>query len=52
MVVCDHDSEGDPASARLKLLKDRGESTHIIPNLPAAGKKCLDWRNVCLQRNN
>ena len=46
-------ARGDLASARLESLKDRGEITHIIPNLSAAEKrKYLDWKNVCLQRNN
>ena len=46
-------ARGDLASARLESLKDRGEITHVVPNLSAAEKrKYLDWRNVCLQRNN
>ena len=46
-------ARGDLASARLESLKDRGEITHVVPNLSAAEKrKYLDWRNLCLQRNN
>ena len=32
-------ARGDLASARLESLKDRGEITHVVPNLSAAEKK-------------
>ena len=42
---------GDFDSARLESLQDRGEITHLVPNLTAAEtRRYLDWRTVRLSR--
>ena len=44
-------ARGDFDSARLESLQDRGELTHLVPNLTAAEtRRYLDWRTVRLSR--
>ena len=46
-------ARGDFASARLESLRDRGDISHIIPNLSAVEmRKYLDWRRVCLSQRS